>query len=153
MESRSKDIMAKKIVTIRNLENLAAARRLMLEKRIRHLPVVNESDEIVGMVSSHEAALAAVSPHARLEHVMSAPVEFISESLSVKDAVYRLLEKKISSLIVVDENREAVGILTSDDLLLYLAHMLDKESAKPWFDTLKQQTIGRVIDQLSSMGI
>lgn len=150
-----KSIMAKKLITIRNVENLLAARTLMNQKRVRHLPVLDESDHIVGILSSKDVAIANEFPHLRVEHVMSTPIEFVSKDTTLKEAVYKMLSKKINSLIVVDEHREAEGIFTSDDLLLYLAQILEHEERHvlPWLDVFQKNTIGAVMNQLSSIGI
>ncbi len=151
----AKNIMAKKMFTIRNVENILAARTLMNQKRIRHLPVIDESDHIVGVLSSKDLAIATEFPHLRVEHVMSTPIAFVSPEAKLKEAIYKMLSQKISSLIVVDEHYEAQGIFTSDDLLLYLAQLLEEEERQsvPWFDSLKQNTVGAIMTQLSSIGI
>lgn len=155
MSTVAKNVMAKKVITIRNMENLLAARTLMTQNRIRHLPVINESDEIVGVVSSKDVSIAKEFPHLRVEHVMSSPPIFVDENTTLKEAVYKMLSKKISSLIVVDGSHEATGIFTADDLLLYLAQVLEQEErqALPWLDVFKKDTIGKIVNQISAMGI
>lgn len=155
MSTVAKNIMAKKLFTIRNVENLLAARTVMNQRRVRHLPVLDESDHIVGILSSKDLAIAKEFPHLRVEHVMSSPIEFVRAETTLKEAVYIMLSKKISSLVVVDENHEAEGIFTSDDLLRYLAQILEQEERQtlPWFDVFKKNTVGAVMTQLSSMGI
>lgn len=155
MSTVAKNIMAKKLFTIRNVENLLAARTLMNQRRVRHLPVLDESDNIVGILSAKDLAVAKEFPHLRVEHVMSTPIEFVSGESTLKEAIYKMLTKKISSLVVVNEHHEAEGIFTSDDLLLYLAQILEKEEqhSVPWLDVFKKNTIGAIMTQLSSIGI
>lgn len=149
-----KDIMANKIFTVRRDVTLPEARKLMTEKRVRHFPVVNEEQEIIGIVSSKDLAVGLDLPQLRVEHVMSTPVEFVEETTPLKDSIYRILNRKISSLIVIDDKREAVGIFTSDDLLFYLAQLLEEKQEKgtSWLDAAKM-TVGRLMDQLAAMGI
>ncbi|MFQ6005955.1 MAG: CBS domain-containing protein [Woeseia sp.] len=44
-------IMTTNLVTISPTENLDTARTLMHDNRIHHLPVVNQDDELVGLVT------------------------------------------------------------------------------------------------------
>ena len=70
----ARDIMSKGIIYCSEAEDLADALRIMEQKKIRRLPVLNENKRMVGMLSlgdishaaSHELAgevMAAVSAH------------------------------------------------------------------------------------------
>ena len=70
----ARDIMSKGIIYCSEAEDLAGALRIMEQKKIRRLPVLNENKRMVGMLSlgdishaaSHELAgevMAAVSAH------------------------------------------------------------------------------------------
>lgn len=157
MDAFPKDLMAKKVITIRDVDNILTARRLMLEKRIRHIPVVDAADTIVGILSAKDVTIATEFPHLRVEHVMSTPIEFVTENSSLKVAINKMLSQKISSLIVVDEKSECVGIFTSDDLLLYLYQKLEheeknKQKDPSWIETFKM-TVGQVAHRLSDAGL
>jgi CBS domain-containing protein len=47
----AKDVMTKGVACCHESDSTVAASRLMQERRIRRLPVVDESDKLVGMVS------------------------------------------------------------------------------------------------------
>jgi hypothetical protein len=66
-----------------------------------------------------------------------------------------MLENKISSLLIADENEHAVGIVTTDDLLFYLAHLLDENKEKRFSvsSLLDLQTVGEAARQISNAGI
>jgi len=49
--SKVSDVMTTTVACASPHTRLAEVRRVMFEKRIRHLPVVDETDEVVGMVS------------------------------------------------------------------------------------------------------
>jgi CBS domain-containing protein len=46
-----KKVMTKKVVTIPRDANFAEARRKMVSRGIRHLPVVNEEGKLVGLLA------------------------------------------------------------------------------------------------------
>lgn len=48
---KAKDVMTKGVVSCHETDSPAAASRLMQERRIRRLPVVDASDKLVGMIS------------------------------------------------------------------------------------------------------
>lgn len=57
----------------------------------------------------------------RLHEVMSTPVLTATSDLSLKEAVGRMYEARVSSIVVVDTDGRTVGILTERDLLRILS--------------------------------
>ena len=70
-----------------------------------------------------------------------------------------MLELKISCLLIADDRNAASGIVTTDDLLWYLAHLISEEKedrARPnnlSYDLSNLQTVGEVANEISLMGI
>ena len=66
-----------------------------------------------------------------------------------------MIEKKISSVLITDSADEVVGIVTTDDILWHLAHLLSSESNEfSWKSkTPDIQTIGALANSLSAAGI
>ncbi len=54
-----KDIMSAPVITVHQTTAIKDCAILMKENRIHHLPVVNEKDEIVGMISASDFLLIA----------------------------------------------------------------------------------------------
>lgn len=48
--------------------------------------------------------------------IMSKKVETIKTSDSAKDAAKKMLDKNVSSLVIVDENGQSIGIITERDI-------------------------------------
>lgn len=139
MTTLAKKIMTKKIYTVPMGTSLFEANELMKEKRIRHLPVIDELDDVVGVISQRDLNAIPDSKNIPVELMMSRPVEYIRETESLRHAVFALLQKKISSLLVTNEIDDVVGILTTDDVLWFVAHMLADEpveSAKTQYNHL-----------------
>ncbi len=154
MLTRVNKVMTKKLLTVQMGTSLFEAYQLMKEKRIRHLPVVDEMDDVVGVLSHRDLAAVPNSKNIPVELMMSTPVEFVGQSLSLRKAVLMMLQKKISCLLIADEDDNAVGIITTDDLLWHLAHLLAEETEdKPLLSAVDRQTIGEVANELSNMGI
>lgn len=110
----------------------------ILKKRgIRHLPVIDDEERLVGIVSDKDLRQALV-PAERIDEkkryfyfknlvfikdVMTKDPISIRPDTDIEQAAYIMYTKKIGSLIVL-ENRRIVGILTSSDFLLLLIGIL-----------------------------
>lgn len=148
-----KEIMTKKLITLPVGTSVSEAAALMAEKRIRHLPVVDEKDGIIGLLSSKDLPEFPELKRASVEYYMSTPVFYLHQEVPLKEAIYKMLENKVSCLLVSDENNDAVGIVTTDDLLWYLVSKLDKEHHSIVGRILDIPTLGQVAHQLSQYGI
>lgn len=150
-------IMTDQLITVPMGTSLFEAHELMKEKRIRHLPVVNEQDEIVGIISQRDLQYVPDSKNLLVEMLMSSPVHFVSEKTPLRKTIFEMLQKKISCLLVADADENITGIVTTDDLLWHLAHILadekDEDHQRVLLGAKTQQTIGEVAKELSQMGI
>ncbi|HUJ14236.1 MAG TPA: CBS domain-containing protein, partial [Thermoanaerobaculia bacterium] len=63
-----RDVMTNNVVTIRDTDKVDRALELMEEKLVRRLPVVNDDDKLVGIVS--EADLVAKMPAMRVARLV-----------------------------------------------------------------------------------
>lgn len=146
--------MTKKLITVPMGTTLKTASNLMMEKRIRHLPVTDELDDIVGMISDRDIHRLADSKTLPVEMLMTSPVVAVNQSTPVRRATLKMLQEKISSVLVVDDNEVVLGIVTTDDLLWHLAHLLsDEESGQPSKFVNYLQTMGQVSQKLADIGI
>jgi CBS domain-containing protein len=148
-------IMTNKLITVPMGTTAFEAGELMQERRIRHLPVIDELDDLVGIVSQRDLHAISNLKTKTVEMMMSAPVHFVNEKTPLRHAIFSMLQNKISCLLVSDDNDHAIGIVTTDDLLWYLSHVLNDETDKslPILNYKSIQTIGTVARELSDMGI
>ena len=84
----------------------------------------------------------------------NAPV-FIEQEASLKSAIDKMLQLKVQYLLVSDENKHVVGIITTEDLLTYLSSLLSHESEEGsvLLSMMNLRTLGDVANQLSNVGI
>ncbi|HEY8270401.1 MAG TPA: CBS domain-containing protein [Pseudobdellovibrionaceae bacterium] len=149
-----KKVMTKKLLTIPVGTSLFEAHEVMKENRIRHLPVVDATDDVLGILSQRDLNAIPDSKNIPVEWMMSSPVEYVDQNISLRKAILLMLQKKISCLLIADEKENAVGIVTTDDLLWHLANLLSDETEnKPLLSFIDKQTIGEVANELSMMGI
>lgn len=123
MESKISQIYSKKLVSIKEASSLSDAEDLMNNYNIRHLPVVDEEDILVGVLSKSDfIALKHVDTRMKgftVKELMSSPVKAVSPNAKIKEVAQLFIEKKLSCALVVN-SQEAIGIITSEDLLRFL---------------------------------
>ncbi len=132
-----RSLMTKKIITVKVNTPIQAAYEDMREHGIRHLPVVDVSGKLVGIISDRDMLRAAnirmvneieqemtFNPHHTVEDFMSWPVQTVSEKTSVEDLAKMMIDQKVSAFVVNGPNHYIRGIITTDDLLQYLIEML-----------------------------
>ena len=110
---------------------LKQAHDLMKECRIRHLPIT-ESGRLIGLVSDRDVREAMALPQGkdlRISDIMKADVIVARRADSLRAVVCEMQEQKIGSVVVVDANRNCIGIFTTIDALKILADMLEDEDA------------------------
>lgn len=123
-----RDVMSRRVHTVRDDDDVQLAAQLMLWNGIRHVPVLRDG-EVVGVVSDHDVALrSTLAPGSKssrplsARQVMHVPAETVAPGELFEHAAARMMEKKIGCLPVV-ENGELVGILTITDLLARIARL------------------------------
>lgn len=137
METEIKSIYSKKLITISDLSSLSDADDMMNNYNIRHLPVIDASDTLVGILSKSDyLALKYVDSRLNkliVKNFMSSPVLAVTKTTKIKEVANLFINKKISSVVVV-ENNEAVGIVTSEDLIKILARKQDFANDSEFLD-------------------
>jgi acetoin utilization protein AcuB len=132
-----KDIMSSPAVSIGLDTTLEDAYRMMREKGIRHLPVL-DSRRLVGVITDRDLRLATSAlapspfpPGSRAAEVMSREPLTADGLDPVEDAARTMRERKIGCLPVMADGA-VVGIITSIDLLDALIRMtgVDKPAGR-----------------------
>ena len=120
------EIMRTEVFSLAPNHTVGDAVKLMREKKIRHLPIVDENKQVLGIVTDHDIKTALPSclleePHAAiynspLEEVMvknpiiAHPLDFVEEIAVL------FYENKISCVPIVSGG-QLVGMITTSDVL------------------------------------
>lgn len=115
-----KDLMTTATVTARAHERVDVVMREMAQADIRHVPIVDRDDRVVGIVSQRDfqrAAAGGGDPAATVGSVMKHGVWTIPPDAPIAHAVDVLIAHKIGCLPVVNDDGRLVGIVTDTDLL------------------------------------
>jgi CBS domain-containing protein len=118
---RVADVMQKDVVTIRPDETSVTAAKIMADKTVSSVVVVDNS-KVVGILTKTDLLKKGMSTNSNAEElkisqIMSAPAEVISPDLFVLDASNIMKTKQIKRLPVVAHG-QLVGIVTKMDIFL-----------------------------------
>ena len=101
------------------------AAKLMREKRIGSVILVDDADKVVGIVTDRDIAMClafgVTTPDSYMGEVMSGDVETIDESMSLFDATRFFRDVDVKRLPVVNSEGQPVGIVSVDDVMALLA--------------------------------
>ena len=128
--ARVRDFMTRDPITLREDDLLRQAVEIVMVRRIRHIPVLDGSSRLVGIVTDRDihgtlpSPLSAAAPEeyealletTALARIMTRAVVTVGADDLAAEAVETLLSSKIDGLPVLDEGR-LVGIFTVRDAL------------------------------------
>lgn len=129
-------IMTTDVVTIGVDDHLDAARKLMFENRIRHLPVVDAAERLVGLVTITNV-LAATDSFLRdedsklhpeqipVKEVMVTKIITVDEHIGMRQAAMFLEIHRIGCLPVVTDGK-LIGIVTDTDFVGVAINLLEQ---------------------------
>jgi len=144
-----KQIMTKDVIAVKEETTISEVIKILLENRISGVPVVNDQDEVVGIVSEADLIyrennlyLPAFIPVLdgviflesmkkmeeqlrkmtgyKTRDVMTKQVVTIDEDISVEEAARIMMNKRINRLPVIKDKKIA-GIVTRADILKAIA--------------------------------
>jgi len=134
-----KDIMtpAWNVVTIGEDESIGKAISLMRRNGVTRLPVVRKA-KVTGIVTVHDTLSKIIKPKVRISRgefvgekveflrdpvktIMTTPVIYVRPDSTVREAFQLMEDNDISSVLVLNEFGELVGLVTRHDLLKPLA--------------------------------
>ena len=117
--SRVGDLMSTALVFVRDTDTTAIARREMERAGIHHLPVVDEHQNLIGVISRTDLTERRErrGRTQRIGKLMSRTVVTVTPETSIGLASELMLENVFRSLPVVGSDGHLIGILTETDLL------------------------------------
>lgn len=113
----ARDILVRPVVTVRPEAPLTEAIALLTEHGFAALPVVDERDRVIGMLSESDALAAKSAVQtAVVEAVMTVPVQVIHPGTDIATIATEMLAGSLRSMPVVEAGI-LVGIVARRDLL------------------------------------
>lgn len=115
------DVMTENPKTILATDSVRDALEVLQALEIRHLPVVDEEDALVGMLSDRDLGPLMRNYDEAAERMvgqlMSADVISVDLDAEVREVIETLLEQRIGAVPVIDGEGKVTGIISYVDLL------------------------------------
>ena len=124
------DVINKDVLTISANVTVEEAIRRLVENHISGMPVVDEEEQLVGIISEFQLLETLYFPEIRgmlVRDVMTKDVLTVAPNTMLSDATSLLVAHRIRRLPVVD-NGKVVGVVSRRDLLQYALEAGDKLS-------------------------
>lgn len=119
-ELKVRDIMTANVTTARPSHDIKAIANLMVKKGVDHIPIVDDDNRLVGIVTSWDLTKALASGHSRLGDIMTTKVVTARENELPDIVTRRLAQHNISGVPVIDDMRRVIGIVTTGDLARFI---------------------------------
>lgn len=119
-----RDLMTYPVMCALSTDRLLDLYALMSDRRIRHLPVLNQG-RLVGIISDRDiltygqkqSGCLVFPPNLRASDIMTADVVSCNAETPLTEAAARMLDLKVDALPVVDEQGHLIGVITASDLM------------------------------------
>ena len=117
---RVEDLMSRAVISLKERDIMQIAKLDMDIAGIRHIPVVDEQQRVVGIVSSSDL-LQAFARHERraipVSEIMQRQVVTVHRKLPAHEAARIMRERKIGALPVLGDRDRLEGVVTATDFL------------------------------------
>lgn len=130
-----REIMVKPVISVHVEDPFEKVEAKLRGKTIRHLPVVDDSGAVVGLITQRDL-FRTVSPHRNedgfvydpsmlrdfvLRHQMTKDPYTLTPEDPVSKALSAMIQSKYGCIPVTDEKKKLVGILTARDILRWIS--------------------------------
>ncbi|HZJ52687.1 MAG TPA: CBS domain-containing protein [Myxococcaceae bacterium] len=113
------DLMSTALIVVRDSDTIGIADAQMKLGAIRHIPVVDPKQNLVGILSAGDVllALARGKKSVRVGETMTRNPVTVTPDTPVHEAIELLLENRFGSLPVLGTDGHLMGIVTDTDFL------------------------------------
>ena len=152
-------VMTRNVVTIDQDADISQAQEKMSKNHFRHLPVVDENNFLIGIVTDRDIRSALPSSHLadddrreerksfsgiKIKDIMARDPVTISPLYTIQDALLLLQQKRFGAFPVVDEQGNLIGILSVRDLLREFINVLWLEEPGTLLCIIVEKKIGQM---------
>jgi CBS domain-containing protein len=119
---RVRDIMSTAVLSMREGDVVSQVVREMTLAAVRHMPVVDAHDHLIGIISSSDVVAALErGGDPTLRSIMTKQIVSVTPDTPADEAVAMMIERRVHALPVLDASGALVGIVTATDFLV-VAH-------------------------------
>jgi homoserine O-acetyltransferase len=115
------DVMTLHAATITEDSSIEEAAELMLDEKVTHLPVVSEDYRMLGIVTAWDISKAVALKYDKLDQIMTRDVVTALPQDPIELAARKMRKHNISSLPVVNDHGNVLGLVTTDHISTLIA--------------------------------
>jgi acetoin utilization protein AcuB len=163
--------MTQKVITTGPEASVFDAYEKMSQKRIRHLPVIDADDRLIGIVTDRDirsalpygmikdptrTAEAEKVKNLKVVDIMTTDPKTIGPHHTIQDALVLIQELRVGALPVVDKEGKLKGILSVRDLLRAFINVLGIGQPGTLLCILVEEKVGqmkKIVDAITEEGI
>lgn len=163
--------MTRRVITVDEDLNIFEAQQLMAENKIRHLPVTDENQRLIGIVTDRD--IRSALPYSflktstiqkemdkftalKVKDIMTKDPISISPTYTIQDALLLIQNSNVGALPVIDDNHRLNGIISVRDLLRAFINVLGIGEPGTLLCILVEEKIGqlkRIVDAITEENI
>jgi PAS domain S-box-containing protein len=160
------EVMTTGVISLKldEFKDIFNALSLMRQYKIRHLPILKENSEVVGLVTPESLRSLLRSTDLfklrRVEEVMTRDVTIAPPSNSILDIAQLMLKHEVSEIVIVSSNNEPKGIVTEGDILQFQALELNLANlpatevmSSPLFCVNSQDSLGQIQEEMQRLRV
>ncbi len=151
--------MTRKVITVRPQSSVIEARDLMQQHKIRHLPVVEDGGELVGIITDRDIrsvlpaafyrkadAHMEVGDFSRLtvREAMTPNPHTVSPEDTIEDVLLQIQSLRVGALPVVNREGRLQGLISVRDLLRAFINVLGIEEPGTLLGILVEEKLGQM---------
>jgi len=164
-------VMTRNVVTIDKDADISQAQEKMSKHLFRHLPVVDENNRLIGIVTDRD--IRSVLPSSqfaqensqeewerfstcRIKDIMTKNPVTISPVDTIQDALFLFHKKHFGALPVVVEQQKIIGIISIRDILREFINVLGLEEPGTLLCIIVENKLGqmkKIVDAISEENI
>ena len=130
------EVMSENVITLKASDTISAARTLMEEEDIRHIPIVDDNNFPIGIITQRDIFRARDSELNSNEHIidddtvvleqiMSRQISYVLKTDPLRIAGLKLQKNKYGCLPVMDQDK-LVGIITDFDFVGVAINLIEQ---------------------------
>ena len=161
--------MTRKVITVDHEAGILDAQELMAKNAIRHLPIIDKDQKLIGIVTDRDIRSALPyrffdAPDSEREKICALKVKdimtkdpiSISPAYTIQDALLLIQNSKVGALPVVDDDHCLKGIISVRDLLRAFINVLGIGEPGTLLCILVEEKVGqlkRIVDAITEENI
>ncbi len=161
--------MTRNVITVDQEAGILDAQELMAQNKIRHLPIINNNQQLIGIVTDRDIRSALpyrfydAPPNERekigtlkVKDIMTKDPISISPTYTIQDALLLIQNSKVGALPVVDDDRCLKGIISVRDLLRAFINVLGIGEPGTLLCILVEERVGQlkqIVDAITEENI